>query len=65
MFLRVTDGPAFLVTMIRSFFSSKDGIWPFMYVLILSLLGFTDAFYSANRSFLEDDELDAYEKALN
>ena len=48
IFLRVFERPAFLVTMIRHILGE---IGPFVLVLGVSLLAFTDAFYSVNKAF--------------
>jgi len=53
IFLRVFEKPAFLVTMIRHILGE---IGPFVLVLGVSLLAFTDAFYSVNKAFPPDSD---------
>ena len=50
--LRVFDWTAFLIHMISEV--AKELI-PFMIVLIFSILGFTDAFYSMNKALDEEN----------
>jgi len=51
IFLRVFDSTAFLIHMIQEVVNS---LGPFMVILIFSILGFTDAFYSMNKAYPEE-----------
>jgi len=48
VFLRVFDTTAFLIHMIQEV---SRQLGPFMVILVFSILGFTDAFYSMNKAY--------------
>ena len=52
LFLRVFDGTSFLIHMIVEVIKA---LAPFLVVLLLSILAFTDAFYSMNKSYAPED----------